>query len=58
MLGLHLHRSKDSQSTSIQFIAINKSLIGSTPFKYCSLIIKRRVLTHSSLSYSILNPRF
>jgi hypothetical protein len=55
---LHLQRSKDSQSTSTQFIAINKSLIGKIPFKYCSLMINRRVFTHSSLSCSILNPRF
>jgi hypothetical protein len=55
---LHLHLSKDSQSTSIQFIAINKSLIGKIPFKYYSLIINNRVFTHSSFNYSIFNPRF
>nr|DAK96692.1 MAG TPA: hypothetical protein [Bacteriophage sp.] len=42
------HLSKDSQSTSTQLIAINKSSIGAIPLEYNSFIIDNRQATISS----------
>nr|DAD58227.1 MAG TPA: hypothetical protein [Bacteriophage sp.]DAM09995.1 MAG TPA: hypothetical protein [Caudoviricetes sp.]DAO19106.1 MAG TPA: hypothetical protein [Caudoviricetes sp.]DAT29119.1 MAG TPA: hypothetical protein [Caudoviricetes sp.]DAU35120.1 MAG TPA: hypothetical protein [Caudoviricetes sp.] len=42
------HLSKDSQSTSTQLIAINKSSIGAIPLECNSFIIDNRQATISS----------